>query len=186
MSFLLEKGILASKATDTDGVEHVLFCLGPGSILSKNTYASHNSALFSEIIPLGKDARCLLIPTETLFELKLKNPELCKAMDADTESIQNYLTMASVAFHSGEGLGRVAAFLYCFHDHRMLVDFSQRRVANFTNLSLSQVWRSVSELRKEEAIQTGMGGIMITDLKRLKQFVPDSVIYCNLTKITKK
>lgn len=186
MSFLLEKGILASKATDTDGVEHVLFCLGAGSLIHKYSYASQNSALFAEIMPLGKDAKCLVISTEKLYELKCQNPDLCKAIDADAESVQNYLIMASVAFHSGEGLGRVAAFLYCFHDARMLVDFSQRRIATFTNLSLSQVWRSISELRKEDAIQTGMGGIIILDLKKLKQFVPDSVTYCNLSKCNTK
>lgn len=180
-SFLLEDGVITSRVTTSDASVHTLFGVKPGTILPKFPNCFHCKVTpFEELSPFGKEARCLILPSETLVKLKSEEPRLAQAIERDSYSIISALAISSIAFHSGDGITRVANFLYCMHsvesDIGYAVEFNQDEIAAAINLSVSQVWRALSSLRKEQVIATSVGKIVITDLEKLKQFVSDIVL----------
>lgn len=180
-SFMLEDGIITSKVTTSDATVHTLFGVKPGTILPKFPNCFHCKVTpFEELSPFGTEANCLILPSEALLKLKEETPGLAQAMERDSYSIISTLAVSSIAFHSGDGVTRVANFLYCMYSVESnigyTVNFNQEEIAAAINLSISQVWRALSALRKEQVIATQTGKIIVTDLEKLKSFVSDIVL----------
>ncbi len=181
LSFMLEEGIIASKVTTSDANVHTLFGVKPYTILPKFPNCFHcKVSPFEELLPVGNEAKCLVLPSEKLLELKNDNPQLDEAIDRDSYSIISALAISSVAFHSGNGTTRIANFLYCMHSVESeigyTVNYSQEEIASAINLSVSQVWRALSALRKDGIVSTDSGKITIINIEKLKIRVSDIVL----------
>ena len=174
LSFLLLDGKITSRISTSEAEEHQFFAVAPGTILPKFPNCFHCKITpFEILMPIDTDARCLVIPSSKLYELKTTHPDLSLSIDRDAYSVISYLAVSSIAFHSGNGITRVASFIYCHYGIDHYVEFTQDEIAAATNLSLSQVWRSLKVLQNEGAVVTSYGHLKIEKIEELEKFVHD-------------
>ena len=177
---LIDDGILVSSVDMTLESESYLFAVGPGTIIPKfdGCFACKGSP-FEHFIPLTEPTRGVVIPSERLLALRQSRPDLREAIERDAFSIISAMTLSTVLFRNGEGLNRICNVLYCLSrwekDGSLCVYLTQKELAAFTGLSLSQLKRILATLRSTGVIETGSKQIRLTNLEAIRPYLSETL-----------
>lgn len=182
-ALLIVKGALLTSVVSGDGKTHILYCMGPNTIFDREAFSTKRDKQSIHLTAATDQTECLLISKDTLLQLKTENPKLCKAADLDRESCLTYMMEVSNMFNAGTALQRVSSFIKALSGAKGNLPYTQSYLTNLLDLSISQVWRSATQLRKDEVILTTGKGLILTDPQKLENYLPDSMKFCSLPQL---
>lgn len=180
VTVLIEEGILVSSIHTTIESESYLFAVGPGTIIPKfdGCFSCKGSA-FEHFIPLTDSTRGVVIASERLLDLRRMDAGLREAIERDAFSIISAMTLSTALFRNGAGINRVCNVLYCLARYRadgtLCTQLTQKELAAFTGLSLSQLKRVLAVLRGNEVIETSSKQIRIRNLEAIRPYISETL-----------
>lgn len=178
VTVLVEEGILVSSIHTDMESESYLFAVGPGTIIPKfDGCFQCKGSPFEHFISLTKPTKGVAIASEKLLFLRRERDDLREAIERDAFSIISAMTLSAVLFRNGEGISRICNVLYCLarqdKDRSLCAHLTQKELAAFTGLSLSQIKRTLATLRREGTVATGSRYIRILDSEKVKSYLSD-------------